>query len=202
MTKVGALAEEQNHHPKWTNEYNKVEIWLSTHEAKGHVTAKDQTLAADIDKLYKAKDTDTIETKDTETLTEVKLFTDGGSRGNPGPSASGYVLLDMADKVLLEDGAYLGITTNNQAEYKALKLGLETALKRGVETIHIYMDSLLIVNQMKGTYKIKNRDLLPIYQEVQTSLKQFKTVDFTHVPRELNKLADAMVNEILDSASA
>jgi len=142
----------------------------------------------------------TIEDKNTTNLTEVKMFADGGSRGNPGPSASGYVLMTMDDIVVFEGGQYLGITTNNQAEYNALKLGLQEAINRGARYIHVYMDSLLVVNQMKGLYKVKNRDLAPVYQSISAMLHHFDKVTFTHVPRELNKLADGMVNEILDAS--
>ncbi len=130
---------------------------------------------------------------------EIKLYGDGGSRGNPGPSASGYVLMDMQDNVLETNGEYLNITTNNQAEYHSLRLGLERARQLGAEVVHVYMDSLLVINQMKGTYKVKNKDLKPVYAIVQSLVKDFKHVDFTHVPRELNKLADGEVNRILDS---
>lgn len=130
---------------------------------------------------------------------EIKLFADGGSRGNPGPSASGFVLLDMNDAVLVEKGVYLGITTNNQAEYQALKFGLQEALKLGVNTVHVHLDSLLVVNQMKGIFKVKNRDLYPIHEAIKELATKFKKVTYVHVPRELNKLADGMVNETLDA---
>jgi ribonuclease HI len=129
----------------------------------------------------------------------IKLYADGGSRGNPGPSASGYVLLDMDDNVIKKSGVYLGITTNNQAEYQALKFGLEEAQKLGVREIAVYMDSLLVVNQMKGLFKVRNRDLWPIHEAIKDQVRLFKKVTFTHVPRELNKLADAEVNTTLDA---
>lgn len=130
---------------------------------------------------------------------EVKLYGDGGSRGNPGPSAGGFVVLDMNDNVLRESSKYLGITTNNQAEYHSLKGGLELCAKEGVHVVHVHMDSLLVVNQMKGIFKVKNRDLWPIYEAVKKLLPRFKEVTFTHVPRELNRLADAEVNKALDA---
>lgn len=129
----------------------------------------------------------------------VKLYADGGSRGNPGPSASGYVLLDTEDTIIQKSGIYLGITTNNQAEYQALKFGMEAAQKLGVKEVAVHMDSLLVVNQMKGIYKVKNLDLLPIHQAIKDIATQFEKVTYTHVPRELNKLADAEVNTTLDA---
>lgn len=132
-------------------------------------------------------------------ISEIKLFGDGGSRGNPGPSASGFVLLDMDNNVLETNGEYLHITTNNQAEYHSLKLGLERARQLGARKVHVYMDSMLVINQMKGIYKVKNKELLPVFLRIREMLNDFESVDFTHVPRELNKLADGEVNRILDS---
>lgn len=129
----------------------------------------------------------------------VKLYADGGSRGNPGPSAGGFVVLDMQDTVLRESSKYLGITTNNQAEYHALKGGLELCLREGARNVDVYMDSLLVVNQMKGIFKVKNRDLWPIHEAIKKLVPSFNKVNFTHVPRELNKLADAEVNKALDA---
>lgn len=133
-------------------------------------------------------------------LKEVKMFADGGSRGNPGPSALGFAILDMQDKVVVKKGTYLGVTTNNQAEYQALKSGLEEAAKMRVQIVHVYMDSLLVVNQMLGIFKVKNRDLWPIHAAITNSLTKFTKVTFTHVPRQFNKLADGAVNETLDHA--
>jgi ribonuclease HI len=133
-------------------------------------------------------------------MKEAKLYTDGGSRGNPGPSASGFAILDMKDQIIAKEGIYLGVTTNNQAEYQALKLGLEQARKMGISTVHVYMDSMLVVNQMKGIFKVKNRDLWPIHEAIRQLSATFKQISFTHVPREFNKIADGAVNEALDAA--
>lgn len=136
------------------------------------------------------------------TLKEAKLYADGGSRGNPGPSASGFAIMNMDDQVVVKKGIYLGITTNNQAEYQALRLGLKEAQAMGVRDLHIYLDSLLVVNQMRGIFKVKNRDLWPIHESIKQMLPMFHHVSFTHVPRELNKIADSAVNEALDEAVA
>jgi len=133
-------------------------------------------------------------------ITEVKLYTDGGSRGNPGPSASGFVVLTMDGQTVVKKGVYLGVTTNNQAEYQALKLGLEEVKRMGVRDVHVYMDSMLVVNQMLGIFHVKNRDLWPIHAAIKDMLPLFRHVSFTHVPRELNKAADTAVNEALDDA--
>jgi ribonuclease HI len=132
-------------------------------------------------------------------ITALKIYTDGGSRGNPGPSASGYVLIDAAtDKVIVDKGIYLGITTNNQAEYQALKFALEEAHKMGAERIDVYMDSMLVVNQMKGIFKVKNRELWAVHDAITTLRSSFKHITFTHVPRAMNSLADNAVNRALD----
>lgn len=193
MTKVAALAEEQRHHPRWQNVWNTVDIWLSTHEEGNSVTDKDQQLAQAIDSLGAEKPSVKSGPK------TAKLFADGGSRGNPGPSASGYAVLAMNDEPIYTEGVYLGTTTNNQAEYMALKLGLERAYQLGIEEVSVFMDSLLVINQMKGLYKVRNKDLWPIHSAIKTQAGKFRQITYTHVPRELNKLADSLVNEALDA---
>lgn len=202
MERTVAIINEMNHHPRWQNEWNVVEFWLSTHEAGQKITDKDWELAKAIDDLHenqpKIELADDDDKKTTE-ITEVQIYADGGSRGNPGPSASGFVVLNMDGKVLHAEGVYLGITTNNQAEYQALKLGLEAAHKIfHARKVHVYMDSMLVVNQMKRIFKVKNRDLWPIHDAVNSLTAKFDSVEFDHVPRELNKLADAEVNKALD----
>lgn len=135
----------------------------------------------------------------TTDLSHVVVFTDGGSRGNPGPSASGFVIKDTQDKVLVEGGKYLGITTNNQAEYQAVKLALEKAIELGAEYVQFKLDSQLVVNQLNGAYQIRNRDLWPIHMAIKELISQTKETTFSHVRREFNKEADAMVNKILDA---
>lgn len=198
MQAVADEAEQRQHHPRWENEWNKVKIWLSTHEAGNVVTDKDASFAEAIDVIYKSQP-EASPAPATGKYKQIKMYSDGGSRGNPGPSASGYVLLDMDDTVIMKSGVYLGITTNNQAEYHSLRLGLQEALKLGAREVDVHMDSLLVINQMKGIFKVKNRDLWPIHEAIKELQRQFKKVTFTHVPRELNKLADAEVNETLDA---
>lgn len=129
---------------------------------------------------------------------EVIVYSDGGSRGNPGPSASGFVVFTKDGQLIFEGGKYLGITTNNQAEYQAVKLGLEKARELKARVVDFRMDSELVTNQLTGLYQIKNRDLWPIYANIKELIGQFERVTFTHVRREFNKDADAMVNKILD----
>lgn len=127
------------------------------------------------------------------------IYSDGGSRGNPGPSAAGYVVLNSRQEVIAEGGEYLGITTNNQAEYQGVRLGLEKAMELGYKKVDFKLDSMLVVNQMKGFYKIKNRELWPINERIRMLMTKFDRVTFTHVNRQFNQLADGMVNKTLDA---
>ncbi|MEK7599414.1 MAG: reverse transcriptase-like protein [Patescibacteria group bacterium] len=199
MSQVAEIAEEYQHHPRWENEWSVVQIWLITHEGDQRITDKDHEMSRAIDAAYSGEAPQGEQSADPNAHPDkVKIFGDGGSRGNPGPSASGFVVLDMEDNVLVDKGVYLGVTTNNQAEYTALKLALEECLKMGVREVEAYMDSLLVVNQMKGIFKVKNRDLWPIHDAIKQLVPKFEHVSFTHVPREFNKLADAAVNRALD----
>ncbi len=133
--------------------------------------------------------------------THVIAYTDGGSRGNPGPSASGFVIIADDETVICEGGAYLGRTTNNVAEYQAVYLALEKAQELGATDVEVRLDSQLVANQMNGLYKIKHPDLIPINARINELARQFNRVSYTHVRREYNTLADGMVNKILDKQS-
>jgi ribonuclease HI len=130
------------------------------------------------------------------------LNCDGGSRGNPGPAASGAVLFDLNEQIIDKRGKYLGIQTNNIAEYTAVIIGIEMALENGVEELRIRLDSELIVKQMNGIYKVKHPALQVKYNEIQALLKKLKSYSFEHVYREKNKDADRMVNKVLDAEKA
>ncbi|MBC7512177.1 reverse transcriptase-like protein [Candidatus Saccharibacteria bacterium] len=134
-----------------------------------------------------------------EDTSHVIIYSDGGSRGNPGPSASGFVILNSRQDVIHQGGMYLGITTNNQAEYHGVRLGLEKALEMGAKTVDFRVDSMLVVNQLNGIYMIKNRELWPINERVKELMLKFDKVTFSHVKREFNQLADGMVNKILNA---
>ena len=129
----------------------------------------------------------------------ITIFSDGGSRGNPGPSAAGYIILNNRQEVIAEGGEYLGITTNHQAEYHGVRLGLEKAIELKFTRVDFKIDSMLVVNQMKGLYKIKNRELWPIHERIRLLMTKFDKVTFTHVNRQFNQLADGMVNKTLDA---
>jgi len=129
---------------------------------------------------------------------DATLFADGGSRGNPGPAASGAVLFDPSGDLLEEIGAYLGVATNNVAEWTALVLGLEAALKRGIRRLAIRLDSELVVKQVLGEYRVKHVGLQPLHARARRLLRDFEEIEIRHVPRKENVLADALVNRLLD----
>lgn len=127
------------------------------------------------------------------------IYTDGGSRGNPGPSGLGYYIIGPDGKELKRGGEFLGFSTSRLAEYYGLKEGLEQAIELGLKRVHFKSDSLMMVNQMNGIYKVKNPDLMQIHSDVLKLLDKLEAYSFTHVPRELNVEADAEVNKVIDA---
>jgi ribonuclease HI len=130
---------------------------------------------------------------------KAKLFTDGGARGNPGPAAFAYVLEAADGTVLAAHGETIGVATNNVAEYRGLVAGLTKALELAVPEIEVLSDSELLVKQMRGEYKVKNEALRDLSLQATRLARQLGTVEYRHVRRELNELADSLVNEALDS---
>ena len=131
-----------------------------------------------------------------------KLFTDGGSRGNPGPAAYAFVLEAEDGTVLDARGEAIGVATNNVAEYAALVAGLERAVEVGVDELEVVSDSELLVKQMRGEYRVKNRALQDLFLEASELARKLQRVTYTAVRREHNELADSLVNEALDAASS
>ena len=127
------------------------------------------------------------------------LFADGGSRGNPGPAASGAVLYDEHGAVLREVGTFLGTATNNVAEWTGLLTGLEAAIDIGITELHVRLDSELVVKQLSGAYRVKNEGLIPLHAKAKALLRRFAHTDVRHVPRKQNVEADALVNRVLDA---
>lgn len=125
-----------------------------------------------------------------------KIFFDGGSRGNPGCSGSGYVIYDE-NKIYKSGYRYLGVNTNNYAEYTALLLALRS-IKDHNKELKIYGDNLLVVKQIKGEYKVKALNLQPLHQECIEILKNFK-YEISHIPRNQNMLADSLANNAMDT---
>ena len=129
------------------------------------------------------------------------LWTDGGARGNPGPAAYAYVLEAEDGTVLDARGEAIGHATNNVAEYSALVAGLRRAAELGVTTLELRSDSELMVKQMRGEYRVKNKDLQGLFLDASRAAREVGRVSYTHVRREHNELADRLVNEALDAAA-
>ncbi len=130
---------------------------------------------------------------------KARLSTDGGSRGNPGPAAYGYVLEANDGHVLAAHGKAIGTATNNVAEYSGLVAGLQKALELGIDALEVVSDSELLVKQMRGEYKVKNAALQELQAQAAELADRFSKVSFTAVRREHNELADRLVNEALDA---
>jgi ribonuclease HI len=132
---------------------------------------------------------------------KAKLFTDGGSRGNPGPAAYGYVIEAEDGQVLAAHGEAIGRATNNVAEYSGLVAGLGKAAELGVRELEVVSDSELLVKQMQGKYRVKNEALKELWEDASDLEKRFARVRYTAVRRAHNELADQLVNEALDAES-
>jgi ribonuclease HI len=131
------------------------------------------------------------------TYNKLQIFTDGGARGNPGPAGIGVVIWS-GNELVGRHKKYIGEATNNQAEYKAVILALEEAKKIGAEELEFFLDSELVVKQLNREYKVKDKDLAPLFVQVWNLSLGFKKTTFQHVPREKNKEADKLVNEAID----
>jgi len=130
---------------------------------------------------------------------KVIINVDGGSRGNPGFGACGFIIKDSAGKTLRAEGKFLGVCTNNHAEFTALLLAMRAAKNLRADELQVFADSLLLVNQFLGKYKIKSPNLKDLMAELRAAARNFKTVNIAHVPREKNKEADKLVNIALDA---
>jgi ribonuclease HI len=129
---------------------------------------------------------------------KLKIYTDGGARGNPGPAGCGVVMFDEHNKIVGEFKKYLGEHTNNFAEYSAVILAMQEAKKMGAEELDFYLDSELVVKQLKREYKVKNLELAKLFVKIFNMQQNFKRVNYQHVPREMNKLADKLANVAMD----
>lgn len=133
-----------------------------------------------------------------DTLT---LHADGASRGNPGPAGAGAILHDSDGNVVAQIAQFLGNqVTNNVAEYSSLLLGVKKALELDAKILKIFMDSELVVKQIKGEYRVKNEKLIPIYSEVMRELAKLSSYEIAHVRREYNTEADQLSNIAIDQA--
>jgi ribonuclease HI len=131
---------------------------------------------------------------------KARLFTDGGARGNPGPAAYGFVLEAEDGTVLAAEGEAIGVATNNVAEYAALVAGLKKAIELHVPELEVISDSELLVKQMRGEYRVKNEGLRPLFLDASRLATLLQSVEYRHVKRAHNELADRLVNEALDAA--
>lgn len=129
----------------------------------------------------------------------VVLYVDGGARGNPGPSGIGVVITDAQGNELVRANDYIGVATNNTAEYRALLLGLERARALGAREVEIVNDSELVARQVTGQYRVKSADLRPLHAEAMRALEAFERWSIRSVLRDQNELADALVNEAIDA---
>lgn len=134
-------------------------------------------------------------------MKSLTLYTDGAARGNPGPAGAGWVICDAEGQALVENKKYLGELTNNQAEYQALLLGLETVQKFSrIEEVKLKIcaDSELLVKQIQGEYKVKNEGLRPLFRQALLTLSKFREYTIKYVPREANEAADQLANAAID----
>jgi ribonuclease HI len=133
-------------------------------------------------------------------MKKIIIYTDGGARGNPGPAGIGVVICDGVDenKVLATHKKYIGETTNNQAEYRAVVLGLEEAKKMAATEVAVRLDSELVCQQINGEFKLKNKDFQDSFIKIWNLRQSFKKITFQYIPREKNRLADKLVNQAID----
>lgn len=129
---------------------------------------------------------------------KLKIYTDGGARNNPGPAGIGIVIYNENDKIIKEHKEYIGEATNNVAEYQAVVKALEIASTLKAENLDFYIDSELVVKQLKGLYKVKDEKMKKLFDEVKVLSMGFASTEFTHIKREKNVLADKLVNEAID----
>jgi ribonuclease HI len=132
--------------------------------------------------------------------TSIAVYIDGGARGNPGPAGGGFAVFKNG-KLAHKGSEYFGERTNNQAEYLALRLALREVYEKfgdGDTQVNCFMDSQLVVEQMKGNYRVKSENVRPLFQEVRRIADQFKDFSISHVPREENALADNLANQAMD----
>ena len=132
-------------------------------------------------------------------MDKLKIYTDGGARGNPGPAGIGIVFYDQKNRLIEKYSQAIGNQTNNQAEYKAAIFALKKAKKLKFKNVECFSDSELIVNQLSHKYKIKDEKLQPLFIQAWNLMIDFDKIIFYHIPREKNKEADKLVNQALDT---
>jgi ribonuclease HI len=131
-------------------------------------------------------------------MKKVSLYVDGGARGNPGPAGIGVVILDDKKQVIKEYNKYIGVTTNNIAEYTAVIYGLQEALFARADEVELLLDSELAAQQLQGGYRVKNANIKPLFEQALHLISGFKNVRITHIKREKNRDADKLVNRAIN----
>jgi ribonuclease HI len=129
----------------------------------------------------------------------VVVHVDGGARGNPGPAGIGIVITDEAGNELVRANDFIGVATNNEAEYHALLLGLKRASQLGAREVEVVNDSQLVARQITGEYRVKKADLKPLHSQAKAALRGFERWEVRSVPREQNEHADELVNDAIDA---
>ncbi len=141
---------------------------------------------------------DALQLEENGAFERLRVYSDGAARGNPGLSGAGAVLVEPSGQVVDRLGKFLGVQTNNYAEYMGLLIGLRRARDLGVREIEVFADSELMIRQLGGRYQVKSASLRPLYLEAVKLLNDFSRVKLVHVPREMNKAADEMSNRAID----
>lgn len=134
-----------------------------------------------------------------DTANSVTINVDGASRGNPGPSGIGYCIHSSDGQIIEQGREFIGFATSRVAEYYAMRKGVDRAIELGYKTVRFISDSLMVVNQLTGVFSIKNKDIIPIYDDIQSKISSFEAVSFTHVPRTENYIADKEANQAIDN---
>ncbi|MBR0461076.1 reverse transcriptase-like protein [Candidatus Saccharibacteria bacterium] len=132
------------------------------------------------------------------TANSATVYVDGSSRGNPGPAGVGYYIVGTEGQIMEHGGEFIGFASSREAEYRAMKLGIERAKALGLKTVRFVGDNLMVINQLNGIYEVKNNDLVQIYEDIQGMLKDFEAVGFVHVKRSQNQHADREANLAVD----
>ena len=167
-----------------------------THNGEqGGIRIDDASLSV-LEILYGRKEADRGNYRDVANAATV--FVDGCSRGNPGPAGIGYHIVSDSGRLLKNGGEFVGFATSRVAEYFALKEGCEQAIELGLKSVRFVSDNLMMINQMNGLYKVKNKDIMSIYDDIQKLLNNFEACAFVHVKRSQNRQADYEANLAVD----
>lgn len=180
------------------DEYDRIR-WVTLDQVKHDDITASTNILIDIAK-YASDDGNGLDTPTQAVKHKVGIIhSDGGSRGNPGPSASAYIITDHTGRtVLAQGGKFIGFNDSGTAEYLAVELALKKAIELGLTDIDFYSDNLMVVNQINGIFKVHNPKFIGVYERVTKLLFNFRRVHFHHIHREYNSLSDSLVNRILD----